>query len=149
MNEYFSKNFTWIDSFISGAPAPQSVEDIKFLNNEGITDIICLLPTIPFIEINNPMVKVHQIPISQLPNRNQLKEFLELVENLKNNHKKVLIHCQFGQERTGIFLAVYLIKFYNLKPKEAVSKIRKLRPTTLKSSISTEFVLSITDKSFS
>ena len=29
----------------------------------------------------------------------------------KENKEKVVIHCQFGQERTGIMLVIYLMEF--------------------------------------
>ncbi len=43
----------------------------------------------------------------------------------------VLVHCRHGKDRTGMFLAYFLMKQHELDPEAAISQLRDLRPNAL------------------
>jgi protein-tyrosine phosphatase len=49
----------------------------------------------------NPVLKVKDTKINK---------FFELVDNARQNNKKIFIHCRYGKDRTGLFAAMYKLK---------------------------------------
>ena len=39
-----------------------------------------------------------------------------------------LVHCQAGKDRTGLFMAYYLVRSFGQTPREAIAKVRVVRP---------------------
>ena len=39
-----------------------------------------------------------------------------------------LVHCQAGKDRTGLFMAYYLMRALGLTPNEAIARVRAVRP---------------------
>jgi len=47
------------------------------------------------------------------------------------NGKAVLVHCRHGKDRTGLFMAYYLVKRYDLAPQEAIGRVKAVRPIAM------------------
>ncbi|ESP00537.1 hypothetical protein LOTGIDRAFT_157810 [Lottia gigantea] len=62
------------------------------------------------------------------PSLEQVKIFLQIMEQGKQNRKAVAIHCAHGKGRTGTIAACYLVKTYGLTSQQALDKVRQLRP---------------------
>jgi atypical dual specificity phosphatase len=60
-----------------------------------------------------------------------ITKYIEFLNQAKKNKGKVVIHCQFGQERTGILLAIYLVKFKGIGVSEAIKLVQDKRPHSL------------------
>lgn len=45
--------------------------------------------------------------------------------------RPTLVHCSGGNDRTGLFLSYYLARQAKLSPKQAIQRVRELRPTAL------------------
>ncbi len=45
--------------------------------------------------------------------------------------RSVLVHCQAGKDRTGMFLSYYLCAVEGLRPEAAIDELRRVRPTAL------------------
>ena len=45
--------------------------------------------------------------------------------------RSVLVHCQAGKDRTGMFLSCYLCAVEGLSPAAAIEEVRRVRPTAL------------------
>lgn len=43
----------------------------------------------------------------------------------------VLVHCRSGKDRTGLFLCYYLTQRYGLSGREAIDRVREVRPIAL------------------
>ncbi|NUP06279.1 MAG: protein phosphatase [Polyangiaceae bacterium] len=57
--------------------------------------------------------------------------------------RAVIVHCSSGKDRTGLFLAYYLVREEGLSAEEAIERVRKLRPIALTASGWDEFALDI------
>ncbi|MCH8906851.1 MAG: dual specificity protein phosphatase family protein [Candidatus Heimdallarchaeota archaeon] len=137
-------NFSFLDDFIAGSARPYNIENLSFLKNQGIRYIVSAT-TKPLGLVTSKKGKSQMkylfLQISNLPTSPQIKNFLELIREAKDSDSKVLVHCQFGQERTGILLAIYLMEFCKMSVVEAIKYVHTNRPTSLKSSDSIDFLV--------
>ncbi len=51
-----------------------------------------------------------------------------VLQQLTQGHK-VLVHCSSGKDRTGLFLAYFLVRAFDLPAKVAINKVLEVRPT--------------------
>lgn len=136
------KNFSFVDEIIAGSAIPFSEDNIEFLINSGIKYIISLteegLETY-FPHASAQLTLVH-IPIFGPPTDSEVIQFLNIISKAERANEKVMIHCQYGQERTGCFLAIYLIEKKGYSFEEAISLVKKTRPNSLQSSSMIRFL---------
>ena len=107
-------NYAIIDNHISRSAQPLK-EDLKWLKEQGITDIINFRTMIESAvdfneeeEVEKLGMKYHNIPsITMKPNEKKVKYFLELIEQIKKNNGKAHIHCKAGADRTGMYAFIY------------------------------------------
>lgn len=43
----------------------------------------------------------------------------------------VLVHCRQGKDRTGLFMSYYLVRKYGLSVDDAITSVKKVRPTAM------------------
>lgn len=128
---------------MAGSAQPHQVEEIEQYYSDGIRHIISLTPNKPLVsKYMDDRIKVHHLPVYGVPDDSQIRDFLQIVAMAKDQEEKVVVHCQFGQERTGMFLAAYLIESKNLSAHQAIAQIRELRPSSLRSTAALNFILS-------
>jgi protein-tyrosine phosphatase len=48
-----------------------------------------------------------------------------------HDDRRVLVHCTSGKDRTGLFLAYFLIQKEQISPPEAIARVRQVRTTAL------------------
>ena len=46
-------------------------------------------------------------------------------------NKPVLVHCRHGKDRTGLFMAYYLMKRHNMSVEAAISQVKAVRPIAM------------------
>ena len=135
-------NFSWvIKNQLAGSGLPSSYKHLQWLVKNGIRTVI----TIREIPLSNIWVKqinsrnndvdffFLKTPDYGAPSSNELFEIVEYVDNQLGKNKPVLVHCAAGKGRTGTLLAAYVIKKNGLNPKDAIEKIRLLRPGSIQS----------------
>lgn len=63
------------------------------------------------------------IPVSGWtpPSEEQIEQFLELFR--EDPQPKVFLHCRFGEDRTGLFVAIYRMAVDHWTPKQALSEM--------------------------
>lgn len=121
-----------------------SSQDINFHNYYKIDCVFNCSKDLPFI----PKHKLkHKQRHFRIPVHDNLKKeeivalgnksieaIATLDKQLKNN-KKVLVHCYAGAQRSAAIVTMYVIYKYNLTPKEAIQKVKSIRPQAFPRSI--------------
>lgn len=51
----------------------------------------------------------------------------------------VLVHCSHGKDRTGLFMAYALMRYYGLDPGSAIAELKQTRPNALSANGWSEF----------
>ena len=103
----------WITDYLGGSRAPEP-EELKIWKEEGVDTIINLLKGDygDFIAQKQKKMgfEVIRIPFDMyqiIPEEDFLAVY-QYIDEIKDN-KKVVVHCKYGQARSGTFLAGYLI----------------------------------------
>ena len=124
-------NFSWVDSNIAASAVPDGSKHLKWLKQQGIDAILCLVEKpINKEEATRFGIEYIHIPMKdhQPPSVEDLIRAVQQIQRVTAEGKKILIHCAAGMGRTGTVLAAYLIMSRGMKVSEALSYIRKLRP---------------------
>lgn len=142
-------NFSWVmEGKLAGSGLPVSEEEFRWLFEKGIKSIVTIrevpLPSKWFDgkDIDYLHLKVEDYGA---PSVEDMNETVDYIENKISSGKPVLIHCAAGKGRTGALLAAYLIKKENLTAKQAIQKIRLMRPGSVQS-LTQETALSMYEK---
>lgn len=137
-------NFSFIDNFIAGSAIPRSKSNLEFYLRNDINNIVTLTSEKPLAlhYIGKLHFNLLHLPIINPPiSREMIKNYIEFLSKAIKKNEKVVIHCQFGQERTGIMLVVYLIKIRGYTVNNAISEVRTSRPGSLQMKSTLEFLL--------
>ncbi|HHT9126182.1 MAG TPA: dual specificity protein phosphatase 23 [Candidatus Brocadiia bacterium] len=138
------RNFSWlIPGEIAGMARPAStIHDFESLRDDGIDAIVSLTEN----PLNKPLIEefgfeyVH-IPIEDLsvPTMDQVEDFVEFATRMRNDGKKIVVHCGAGIGRTGTMLACYLVsKGYSAE--ESIDEVRRKRPGSIETDEQVEVI---------
>jgi len=114
------------DSLFRGAqPLSEGFEQLKKL---GITTIVDLRGEDPDKikwerqQAESAGLHFVNIPVSgwSPPTNDQVAEFLSL---FKNKNEKIFVHCRFGDDRTGVFVATYRMTHDHWPPQQAIKEM--------------------------
>ena len=110
----------------------RSAVDKNFLEKNDIKLIINLSKTLEFTTL--PNIYKLRIPIhdnlseeSNLGMINHFEKSYNLIDKFLKNNKGVLVHCKAGAQRSATLAALYLMKKYNIKSKEAMKMVKSKR----------------------
>jgi len=78
-------------------------------------------------------IEVLYTPIEDFtaPSLEELLEIVKWIDKRARGGKKVLIHCLGGSGRSGTVATAYLMYAYRLSLKEALAKVRSLKPSAV------------------
>lgn len=114
------------DSLFRGAqPHAEAFPQLKSL---GITTIVDLRGEDPEKiawerkQAESAGIRFVSIPVSgwSPPTTGQVAQFLSLFHS---SHEKVFVHCRFGDDRTGVFVATYRMAYDRWQPDQAVKEM--------------------------
>jgi atypical dual specificity phosphatase len=98
---------------------------------KGIRAILSLQPLTPSdfqrAQKWGILVRTIAIPDFTAGSPEQRETALQAIDEFQAQNLPTLVHCQGGLGRTGMILALYLVKYKRMTPKSAISTIRKLR----------------------
>ena len=60
--------------------------------------------------------------------RQNLPEAFDFVARMAESGKATLVHCSSGKDRTGLFMAYYLVRTRKISPTDAVKEVKRVRP---------------------
>ncbi len=126
------RNFAFIDDFIAGSAIPDNIDHLKFYKENGINRVISLTADRPLVMYHNNIIEDHHLAISSTPSDRTIKKYIDILRDAEKNNEKVVVHCQFGQERTGIMLIIYLVEIKGMNKDDAIRLLREKRPVSLK-----------------
>lgn len=142
-------NYSWVrEGKLAGSGLPITEDEFKWVIDKGIRSIVTVrevpLPSKWFdggdIDYLHLMVEDYGAPSMEV-----LDETVDYIDEKIRTGKPVLVHCAAGKGRTGAVLAAYLIKKENLTAKQAIQKIRLMRPGSVQS-VTQETALSVYEK---
>jgi len=115
------------DSLFRGAQP--SGDGVKQLKNLGITTIVDLRGEDPGKASSERQqaeslgIRFVSIPVSgwSPPSNEQVAQFLEIFRD--HPREKVFVHCRFGDDRTGVFVATYRMAYYGWPSEQAMNEM--------------------------
>src|SRR5436190_1954530 len=75
--------------------------------------------------------------------RRALPEALSFARENMRRGLAVLVHCTAGKDRTGLFMAYYLVQCESCSLQQAVARVRSVRPIALTATGWHEFALQV------
>ncbi len=142
-------NFSWvINNQLVGSGLPLSYDQFMWLVNQGIGTIVTVreipLP-LQWLTVTDSkkgssnsrnIKKINYLHLRvedyHSPSIDEIVSTVKFIENeIEVEKRLVLVHCAAGKGRTGTILCAYLLKKENLSAKDAINRIRKLRPGSI------------------
>jgi atypical dual specificity phosphatase len=141
-------NFSWvINNELAGSGLPLAFDQFEWLVNHGIGTIVTVrevpLPSHWFSldEKKNSHARSQKLDkINYLhlrvedyhsPTVEEIDSTVKFMESEIKEKRPVLVHCAAGKGRTGTILGAYLLRNQNISAKEAITKIRNMRPGSI------------------
>lgn len=104
----------WITSYLGVGRAPMSYEEFDDIKAEGVKGIVNLCHEFSDLHTLEEQAgfEVYYLPTydEYAPDIDELDKALFWLDEMLYLKKKVLVHCRFGQGRTGTFTSAYLLR---------------------------------------
>jgi protein-tyrosine phosphatase len=109
----------------SGIHAVLSVNDGELCHPTDFDSLGIAYACVPLSEAAPPRPGDHELCVSRLP------AAFEFAEKHISAGKTVLVHCRSGKDRTGMFMAYYLVRSGGLSVERAIQEVKRVRPIAL------------------
>ena len=142
-------NFSWVvEGKLAGSGLPMTEDEFEWLVDRGIKSIVTVrevaLPSDWFD--GNDIDYMHlQVEDFGAPTIEELDQAVDFIDQQIANGRPAMVHCAAGKGRTGAVIAAYLVKKQNLTAKQAIIKLRGMRPGSVQS-VSQETAVSMYEK---
>ena len=143
-------NFSWvIHNKLAGSGTPMTSEQYRWLIKNNIKSIVTVrefpLPQQWLVENEKEIIindyKFVYVKDYGVPTLEVLDNIVDYISmKITKEKKPLVVHCAAGKGRTGTILAAYLLKQDNISSKDAIKKIRRLRPGSIQSKVQEEIL---------
>lgn len=137
--------FSWIDKpRLAAMTQPASLEAYQWLRETGIQLVICLAEDPPPRSwINEAGLFSMHVPVADMspPSQSQIDLCMAAIDKANGKHLGVGIHCTAGLGRTGTMVACWLVHREGLAGRDAIARIRRLRPGSIETDEQAEAVI--------
>jgi len=125
----------FVDEQVAFSPMPYP-EDIPELTEKFDAMVVLTYEYELYYELEELVkrgIEVLYAPIEDFtaPSLKELLEIVKWIDKRAKGGKKVLIHCLGGSGRSGTVVTAYLMYAYRLSLKEALAKVRSLKPSAV------------------
>jgi atypical dual specificity phosphatase len=142
-------NFSWvIEGKLAGSGLPVTENEFKWVLDKGIKCIVTVREVpLPSEWFDSGAIDYVHLKVEDFgaPTVEEIDEAVNFIDKKIRSNRPVLVHCAAGKGRTGAVLAAYMVKRQKLSAKQAIEKIRILRPGSVQS-IMQETALSMYEK---
>jgi len=142
-------NFSWIiENKLAGCGLPFTEDEFKWLADQGIKSVVTVREVaLPSNWFEGGDIDYLHLEVEDFgaPDMDQLVRAVDFIDQQISSGKPVMVHCAAGKGRTGTVLAAYLVKKQNLTAKQAIEKLRAMRPGSVQS-VSQETAVSMYEK---
>ncbi len=125
-----SYHITWVTDSLGVGRAPMSFEELDAIRAQGVHAIVNLCHEYSDLHVLEEQAgfEVYYLPTydEYAPDMDELEKSLHWLDEAIYLKKKVLVHCRFGQGRTGTFTSAYLLR-RGLTIKHATKEMKKTR----------------------
>jgi protein-tyrosine phosphatase len=125
-----SYEINWVTDLLGVGRAPMSYEDFDTIRDLGINAIINLCHEYSDLHELEEQAgfEVYYLPINDecAPDMAELEKGLQWLDEAIYLRKKVLVHCRFGQGRTGTITSAYLLR-RGLGMKQTKKELKKTK----------------------
>jgi atypical dual specificity phosphatase len=129
--------FSWVDKpNLAALAMPESATDLSWLRKHGVDVLVSLTEEpVPRAWVNEAGMMVVNVPVPDMeaPTPRQIEHVMHVIEKANTSSMGVAVHCGAGLGRTGTFLAAYFVN-QGLNARDAVGKVRELRPGSIETS---------------
>ncbi|MSU79851.1 MAG: protein phosphatase [Gemmataceae bacterium] len=136
--------FSWIDKpRLAAMGRPYELDDYRWLREQGLQLIVCLTEDAPARSwINDAGLLSLHVPITDMtaPTQEQINRCITAIDKAHAQTLGVGIHCAAGLGRTGTILACWMIAQENMNARDAITRIRRLRPGSIETDEQTDAV---------
>ena len=98
-------------------------------NSDDFDVIVNCSKNLPFSNNNNIKIRV-PIDDKYVFKCDELLNYLDIIDTLKkhyNTNKKILIHCQFGIQRSSTLTTIFLMKELEIEKEKAIELVKSQR----------------------
>ncbi|XP_054254495.1 dual specificity protein phosphatase 23 [Indicator indicator] len=127
-------NFSWVSAGrLAALGMPREPGHYRFLLAQGVRHLVSLTERPPPHHGCCPALQLHRfrVPDFTPPTPEQIRSFLQLLEEANARGEAVAVHCMLGHGRTGTLLACYLAQAQRMSGSDAIREIRRLRPGSI------------------
>jgi len=127
--------FSWLaKGKVAGSGRPMSKRALEWIRKQSVRALLSLTEQELPREWVSPLGFTYlHLPIADhsSPPVEAIDKAVRFIQEQTSKNVAVAVHCNAGQGRTGTILAAYLVRSQGLKPDEAITAVRRVRPGSI------------------
>ncbi len=142
-------NFSWlIEGKLAGSGLPVTHDEFEWLVENGIKSVVTVREVpLPSQWFDGSDIDYLHLEVEDFgaPSIEELDKAVGFIGDEISRGRPVMVHCAAGKGRTGAVLAAFLVKSQSLTARQAIEKVRSMRPGSIQS-VAQETAISMYEK---